>query len=122
MTRTLMLTAALFVFAIGCEAEQDCTTEARGSVNVSIVDASGTPTGDFDSIRYDSNTFNEECECWETGECVCGWEVEGEITVTVEACEGAQVVTETVTVESDVCHVIPEALELQLQACDAPAR
>lgn len=121
MTRTALLTAALMLLATACEGQQDCTTEARGSVNVSIVDADGSPTDDFDSITYDSSSFDDDCERWETGEYVCGWEIEGTIDITLSACDGAQTVTETVTVESDVCHVIPVALELQLDPCDAPA-
>lgn len=122
MTRILLLTTAWISLLAACEPEVDCTTEARGSVNVSVVDADGAPTDAFDSISYDSSTFSDDCEGWETGEYVCGWEVAGDITITVEACGGSQTISETVTVQSDECHVIPEALELQIDPCDAPAR
>jgi hypothetical protein len=84
----------------------DCTTEARASLQLSIVDQDGQAiTGA--SGTYSGGGFTDEpCEGGfsEDNLLVCGWEVDGEIAVTVEAA-GYGTESGTWTVTSDECHV-----------------
>jgi hypothetical protein len=114
MFRTLLTLTALALTA--CEGEVICTTEARASVNVTVVTIDGdvisNATGTFSSAAGDSG----ECESIGDG-LACGWEVEGVITVTITA-DGFETVEQTVTVEKDACHVIAESIEVELRLRD----
>lgn len=106
-----------FVLVCGCEARQACTTEARGSVTVTVTDPDGAPVADPEVTFSVDGGDPAPCDAMPGGSFVCGWEVSGELAITADAW-GFGAVTETVTVGRDACHVIPEALTLVLDPVD----
>lgn len=102
------------VLALGCDlGPTSCTTELRYSVTVTVEDETGAPVADA-VVEYTVDGGDAvACEEWTDGEYVCGAEVSGDITVTATA-DGLGTDEETVTVESDECHVIGEAVTLTL--------
>ena len=89
-----------------------CDTMAVGSVNVSVVDAAGAAIAGA-TVTYSGGDFvDQPCEEY-GGAYTCGWELAGEITVKAAA-TGFSPAEGSVTVEADVCHVIPQALTLTL--------
>lgn len=119
MRATARSAAALgLAIAIGCTGEEkDCTTEAVGSVNLSVVGTDGAPIPSATAVWSVDGGDPSECEAMPNGGFVCGWEVEGSFTVTASA-PGYQDSTGTVTVGADECHVIPESLEIVLDTID----
>lgn len=121
MRIALLAAATLSLSAlVACE-ETECTLEAAGSVNVTVEDELGDPIVDA-TVTYSTDEVTDEaCEnmggenVW-----VCGWEVDGDITVTASA-EWHDTAEETVTVEltEDGCHVVPEAITLSLLMLDS---
>lgn len=88
-----------------------CTTEARASIQVSIID--GDVPGDA-AVTYrnvDTDGTGVPCERVALGDYVCGWEEEGTFEVVATA-ESGDVASETVTVEGDECHVTTEQITL----------
>jgi len=97
-----------------CDAPNvDCDTMAVASVTLTLSD--GTAPVDDATVQYSVNgEAPMDCESFgAANEWTCGWEVAGELEITVDAA-GFAPYTETVTVESDVCHVITQALDLTL--------
>lgn len=94
----------------------DCTAMAVASVQLTVVDEAGQPVADA-VARFDSGEGLEDCESWEPGEFVCGWEREGRIDVFVEA-PGYAPAEATVDVQADVCHVQTETLLVELEPVD----
>lgn len=97
----------------------DCTTEARASVIVRVVDDAGAAVADA-SVRWSVPDEDDggACEASPDGESwTCGWERSGELTVTAEA-PGRSPVEATVEVGADACHVQTEAVTLVLPAPD----
>lgn len=122
MTRWRIIgTAAPALLALaGCGGADDpivCTTEARASVVVQVVDAAGAPlAGATVSYRVDSGP-EQTAECSETaGACatfVAGREVVGDFSIRAEKA-GSQAATASVTVQRDVCHVITREVVMTL--------
>jgi hypothetical protein len=118
--RTLLFPIALLcstcgVLIAGCGAEDGiaCTTEARSSVTVSVVDASDAPVSDA-VVQY-SVDGGPMTNCEQPGpdsRYVCGYEQEGDFTIT--ATRGAMTGTATVTVTKDECHVIGQTVKIAL--------
>lgn len=106
--------AALALTALtACEGNEDCTDIAYSSVQLTIVDAStGEPVEDA-SATYVAGDRSGDCETWEPGLWVCGYEIEGTFTITATA-EGYAAATGTVNVGADACHVRSETLEIAL--------
>lgn len=104
----------LFLALTACEEETACTTEAIGSVSVTVVDADGAAIpGATVTYTVDGGAVTA-CESpTNNGSFVCGWEVAGEFTVTASA-PGLVAASQTVTVEAGECHVTPEAVEIAL--------
>lgn len=92
-----------------------CTTEARASVMVSVVDLDGAAITDA-VVTYSSDGSAQDQDCFDggSGSFSCGFEESGPITVTASA-EGFFDATQTVVVEADECHVITAALTLELE-------
>ncbi len=100
--------------ASGCPTGVVCTEEARASVQVTVVDAAGTDLNDADvSFSVDGGGTFDACDDVDTGAWVCGWEVDGAITIRAEAV-GFITDEQTVTVASDECHVIGQTLQITL--------
>jgi hypothetical protein len=97
-----------------------CTDIAVGSVNVTVHDAADAAVPDV-ALTYTVDG-GDPVACEEVGladgaSFVCGYEVEGEITVTATA-PGFDDATDTVTIvkTEDGCHVIGQAMTLVMTA------
>ncbi|MCC7072412.1 MAG: hypothetical protein IT383_13875 [Deltaproteobacteria bacterium] len=105
----------------GClELGTACTDEARASVQVTLVDDLGSFPNGVSVTMQQQGQDEEPCSDFGTaGTVVCGYEVEGEITVRAEA-PGHGPDEETVLVERtpDGCHVVTEEVTLVLPAYD----
>ncbi len=114
----LIVLSALSIAALAasaCTPPVDCTTEARASVQVTLVDSAGVDIGEADvSYSVDGGGTFTDCEEVIANQWVCGWEVSGEIVVRAEAI-GYVTAEQTVTVGADECHVIGQTVELTLE-------
>lgn len=98
----------------------DCTMMAAASVGVTVTDEAGAPLGDAEVVYSADGGAEQPCEDFGGGEWVCGWEVQGEVTVTARA-EGytEQSASVVVALDADGCHVVQEFVDLALPAeCD----
>ncbi len=99
-----------------------CTDIAMASVSLSVADLDGLPVTDATVTYTVDGGASMDCESWDDGQYVCGWEKPGTIVVTVEK-EGFVTVTETLEVgmTEDECHVEGEVLAVTLEevACTA---
>lgn len=119
MSRPALL-AVLSTVALGlsaCDSLVTCTTEARASVQLTVVDAAGnTIAGASAEYTIESEQWPAPQPCEDLGgdTLVCGWEVEDTFHIEVSAPGYA---TETVEVDvfADECHVITELVEVTLQ-------
>lgn len=102
---------------VACDGSEPCSTEARGSVLVTLTDGSGGPIADATVTFRADGAAETPCDGLPDGTFVCGWEVDGDVTVTATAWRHAPA-TETVTVGRDDCHVLTEALTLVLDPLD----
>ena len=94
---------------------QVCTTEARASVMVRVVDQAGAPlTGAVVTYTVDGSE-PMAAELILSNQYVAGWETRGDfvITASLTGFVTAQA-TATVTEEASGCHVISESVELTL--------
>ncbi|MCK6522771.1 carboxypeptidase-like regulatory domain-containing protein [Myxococcota bacterium] len=116
----LALTA---LYACTPKDEQDCSTEARASVQLTLRAPDGAVvSGALVTVEFDDGSggvTSLDCEEWESGEYVCGYEVVGELRVTVSA-EGFEEESFTYDVEmtADECHVQTVTDTLTLTALD----
>lgn len=114
------------LFMIGCDllggnpgdsGGQACTEMAAASLTLEVLDPQGGAVLDA-SVHYSVDGSDPTvCDAWGNGTYVCGYEVAGELTVTVEA-EGyldAQTVA-TVVMDDVGCHVIGQTASLTLEA------
>ena len=122
MTRSSpLMPLGLLLLAAGCPGDDTaCTTEARSSITVAVVDEDGASI-DVATATYSVDGGAEiDCEDMSGGSLVCGWEVAGDLTVTVAA-SGYRTQTFTQRVEADECHVVGEVVEITLLAVDCTA-
>lgn len=111
--RCLLLLALLLS---GCpDLEVTCTTDARASVQVTVIDDAGNNLVDADVTWTGDDGVPTSCENNGGGEYVCGYEVSGEVTIDATRA-GHEPASELVVVETDECHVITEQLTLSLVA------
>lgn len=127
----------LLLLTIGCELfgttdgidgnGQACTEMAAASLTVEVLDPEGKPIQDAQVHFSVDGGDSQICDGWGNGTYVCGYEVAGELTVTVEA-EGyldAQTVA-NVVMDDVGCHVVGQAVSLTLEAdgtgCDEDLR
>jgi hypothetical protein len=90
-----------------------CENYAAYSVNVTVADDGGAGVDDAE-VTYTVDGGNEsDCESFGEGDYACGVEESGEITVYVVAA-GFEEAQQTVEVDADRCHVIPEAMDFDL--------
>lgn len=123
MKKILLLLCCLpFLMATTCEDDDpnqiNCTTEARAGLNVSV------SLGDQNAITNDGVTvvaidgdYTEELVAYNENDPVFSgaYERPGHYLITVSK-EGYQTyTTEMITVNRDVCHVIPRLLHVSLQ-------
>lgn len=112
--RLLTLLTLPVLFAAGCVPQQACTTIAVASVNVTVVDGADMPIPGVEVV-YDAGDGELPCDAIDETTFVCGYEVDGEISVTARAV-GYMEQSETVTVgmTEDLCHVVGEMVTLAL--------
>lgn len=96
----------------------DCTTEARSSVSITLLDEAGQNHVEATGGAGISATYTVDGGESQTCEAVfdavvCGWEQAGDFVIVVDA-EGYVPEQREVTVEEDECHVISEVLQIQL--------
>jgi hypothetical protein len=98
----------------GCLVESACTEEARSSVTVTVVDASGAPVTDALVSYSVGGAPAKDCEVTlDSGNVfVCGYEEAGNFGIAVT--RGAETKTQAVTVSKDECHVISQSITIQL--------
>jgi len=92
-----------------------CTTEARSSVTVKVVDMAGAFVADAVVTFTVDGGASETCELFPDGmSYTCGYERDGQITVT--ATKGADTKTQSVTVTktADGCHVEGQSITITL--------
>jgi hypothetical protein len=107
--------AAVSLLSLSCAPPVGCTLEARASLNVRVVDEAGVGVNTAVVTAAHDGDAAEACDAGTDGSYACPFfEVEGDFIVTVEA--GAFRRSEAVSVGSDECHVIPEALTFQVPA------
>jgi hypothetical protein len=128
MSRSFAVLSALALALAACDTKDSadsgeplaCTQIAVTSVNLTVLDAAGAPlaaapAGFFARFSIDGGAA-QPCESWSTAESfACGIEQEGSFLVQIGVDEVVHDEA-TVVVEADECHVIGEALELQLDA------
>jgi hypothetical protein len=90
-----------------------CTTEARTSVSLTVLDAEGDPVLGADA-SYVSAERSGDCDEGVGGVYSCGYELAGDLTLTVLV-DGAAAWSQTVTVDEDECHVITEQVTANLE-------
>jgi hypothetical protein len=126
MQTRLGISLAFVVFSsfalLGCGSDTDgddigCTLEARSSVTVKVVDAIGTVVTDATVTFSIGGGAAENCEVFPDGlSYVCGYERDGNFTIT--ATKGMDTKTATVTVNktADGCHVEGQSITITLGA------
>ncbi len=126
--RSLLSLAALAILssATACQPAQGwlCDERAAYSVNVNVSSALGTvldaevffrPLGEHDpSADEDPSEAFAPCDSFGDGAFACGTELAGRIEILVEA-EGYESNSQVVDVSQGACHVIAEALEVELE-------
>lgn len=111
----------LFILIVtSCNNNDDiaCTLEARAGLNVTVKDATTNNYLGFGTtvVATDGN-YSETLEYMEgiIPTFAGAWEREGNYILTVSAEGYVTYVSETITVTSDECHVIPRQVEALLQ-------
>ncbi|MFT5587700.1 MAG: hypothetical protein ACI9VR_005313 [Cognaticolwellia sp.] len=113
MNKTIatLLSAVSILSLTACE--EACTMEARLSARVHISDADGEPMEG--QVQFDAG--DGLVDCYQIGSIIgdysCAYEIGGDLDILVSA-EGYQNHIETVTIDSDVCHVITQELDIEL--------
>ncbi|NCT17710.1 MAG: hypothetical protein COZ75_02515 [Flavobacteriaceae bacterium CG_4_8_14_3_um_filter_34_10] len=118
--KNLLLFCVLLLF-VSCNSDTNgipCTEEARAGLNVTVRDAQTTNyLGIGTTIVATDGTYSETLQFIEgiIPSFAGAWEREGNYTLTVSAQGFTTFVSETITVASDECHVIPQQVEISLQ-------
>lgn len=122
MTRFSLL--LLPAFAIACfdgpitKDGTACTEMAAASVMLTVTDANDAEIPGASAEWTGPDGAAGTCDSLGNGTFNCGYEVSGEISVTVSA-EGYDDVTKSVVVDHDECHVIGESLTVVLEESEA---
>jgi len=100
---------------MGCGGEEmDCTTEARSSVTVQVVDASGAAVTDAVVKFSVDGGATQDCDnpLGSDNIYTCGYEIAGNFTIT--ATRGGMTGTATATVTAGDCHVNGQTAKITL--------
>lgn len=112
----LLLACTSLLPLVACLESVECTTEARASVQLTVVDASGAAIDGASAtytIESESWPQPQDCEDIGDGTLICGWEVEDLFHIEVEA-PGYAAASVEIEVGGDECHVITELVEVEL--------
>jgi hypothetical protein len=110
-TIAVLLAGVSFLTLTACE--EACTLVARTSVLVHVSDAEGEPLDG--QVQFDAGDGPQDCfQIGDiAGDYACAYEIGGELEILVSA-EGYKDHVQSVTIESDVCHVITQELDIEL--------
>lgn len=104
-----------FLMANQCHDDDDnnqinCTEEARAGLNVTVMDAvTHAVLTEGVTVVATEGTYSETLEFFPGTDVFSGaWERKGDYILTVTKAGYQNYTSETITVESDVCHVIPQ--------------
>jgi hypothetical protein len=99
---------------LACVEEQiACTTEARSSVSLQVLDEAGAVIPDLTVSYTVDGGASAACDNFMDGAWACGYEQVGTFEISVSA-PGFETQTLSLVVEADVCHVITEVEEITL--------
>ncbi|MEL6345207.1 MAG: hypothetical protein AAFV53_19025 [Myxococcota bacterium] len=114
--RPLAVLLAVLCFP-GCDLDPvSCDDFAATSVMLTLTNSDGAAI-EGAAVSFVSDDLSDDCFENDPGSYVCGYEVEGDLTISAEAV-GYQSQTTTVTVGADECHVITETAEMALAPVD----
>lgn len=109
------LVVGLLLGTVGCgDGGTDCTAIAVSSITLTLVDPEGVEITDATVTFTVDNGELQDCESWDDGSYVCGWEQAGDFDVFIEAPGYAPDNFERL-VEADECHVMTKVVERQLE-------
>jgi hypothetical protein len=126
MSRALLALAPLSLLVLGGCPPSDpddtgsddsgiaCDEMAYSSIQLTIAAVDGLDMADVVANYSASGGAAVDCETFDPGEFVCGWEVQGPIAVHVEA-PGFEPHDETIVIEADECHVITAEMVVTLE-------
>lgn len=110
----LAATVLLYACSSGQSDDLLCTTEARASVMLTVVDANNTSLPDV-SVSYSIDEASPKTQiCDSNGACVLEYEVPGEFSITASKA-GYLPAASTVKVKRGACHVNTERVTLTLK-------
>jgi hypothetical protein len=115
-----LMPLCLVLVAAGCEVYTMCTDDRRSSLTVSVVDEAGAPIEGATGTYSIDGGVEANCDEGAAGMLTCGWEVAGDMTVTVSA-KYHETQTFTERIEADECHVLGEEIEVTLLSVDCTA-
>lgn len=110
----LLVLSLVSALPIGCSEPTNCTSDARGSLALTVVDAdNGEPVDASVVYLVDGEEPTSAPEKNATGVFGLGLEVTGTFEVTVSAA-GYETVTEEYEIDADECHVITTHATVEL--------
>ena len=112
LTLPALLLLSLASLAGACD-PLACDTMAYTSVNVTVTDDSGSAVPDVEVTFSVDGGAASPCEVISSTEFGCGVEQAGDITVEASA-PGFVTQSDSVTVDEDECHVLPETMDFEL--------
>lgn len=117
----LPLIICLFIF-LSCTSnktdEIQCTEEARAGLNITVKNAVNNQIlGEGITVKATDGNYTETLEFFNANNPVFSgaWERAGTYIITVSGVGYVTFVSESITVTSDECHVIPQQLQVSLQ-------
>ena len=114
---TVLLAISMLLSACGNGAYDGvaCTTEARSSVDISVLYILGLPLRDYEVLYQINQGTVQKTICYTSSPCAIDFEKAGVFSLTVSK-SGFQSAMGEVTVSKDVCHVITQRVTLTLKA------
>lgn len=118
--KTLVI-ICLFIF-LSCTSNKidgiPCTEEARAGLNITVKNAvTNQIFGEGVTVKATDGNYIETLEFFDSNNPIFSgaWERAGTYIVTVSGVGYVTFVSESITVTSDECHVIPQQLQVSLQ-------
>ncbi|MBK8983455.1 MAG: hypothetical protein IPM38_14340 [Ignavibacteria bacterium] len=112
-------TLAVVVSMSGCSEENDiiCTAEARAGLNVYVTDfATNQPVTSGVIVTAKDGSYTDTLMNFQGTNGFAGaWERSGIYVITVECAGYVTYVSDSIKVEADVCHVIPQTVNVLLR-------
>ncbi len=111
-------TFAVFLSLSGCSEDTDilCTAEARAGLNVYVKDFStNQPLSEGVMVTAKDGTYTDTLMNFQGNAFAGAWERPGKYLITAECSGYITYVSDTVKVEADVCHVIPQTVNVLLR-------